>query len=71
MDEASMPDILKPISQIYRKTQMYLNERINPLGLTSGQGPFHPAHLRAGKGGAALLLLLSGYGQKHGGKDAR
>ena len=30
MDEASMPDILKPISQIYRKTQMYLNERINP-----------------------------------------
>ena len=40
MEEASTPDILKPISQIYRKTQMYLNERIKPLGLTSGQAPF-------------------------------
>ena len=40
MDEASTPDIMKPISQIYRKTQMYLNERVKPLGLTSGQAPF-------------------------------
>ena len=35
-----MADMLKMISTIYRKTQMYLNERLAPYGLTAGQATF-------------------------------
>ncbi len=34
------PNLLKLISLVHRKTQMYLNGRVEPLGLTSGQVPF-------------------------------
>lgn len=40
MQEVSPDDILKMISTIYRKTQMYLNEETKALGVTSGQTPF-------------------------------
>ena len=40
MSDASQTNILKVISQIYRKTQMYLNSRMKQVGLTSGQAPF-------------------------------
>lgn len=33
-------DILKYISTLHRKTQMYLNDRLKELGLTCGQAPF-------------------------------
>lgn len=33
-------DILKFISKIYRKSQMYWNEQVKPMELTSGQIPF-------------------------------
>lgn len=32
--------LIKMVSQIYRKTQMYLNERMKKIGLTSSQAPF-------------------------------
>ena len=40
MEKIQQSDVFKSMSQIYRKTQMYLNERIRSLGLTSGQAPF-------------------------------
>ena len=36
----SLEDILKMISTTHRKTQMYLNDRLKPMGLTSGQVAF-------------------------------
>lgn len=40
MADSQQTSILKMISQIYRKTQMYLNEQMKQAGLTSGQAPF-------------------------------
>lgn len=34
------PNLLKLVSLVHRKTQMYLNGRVEPLGLTGGQVPF-------------------------------
>lgn len=42
-------DILKFISKIYRKSQMYLNEQVKPMELTSGQIPFIVITCRNGK----------------------
>lgn len=33
-------DIIKMISHLHRKSQMYLNEKLDPLGLTAGLVPF-------------------------------
>lgn len=40
MDELTYDVIIKLVSTIYRKTQMYLNEQASAFGLTSGQIPF-------------------------------
>lgn len=40
LEVGNSDEMLKLISVIYRKTQMYLNERNEALGLTSGQIPF-------------------------------
>lgn len=42
-------DILKFISKIYRKSQMYLNEQVKPMELTSGQIPFIMITCKNGK----------------------
>ena len=40
MELPTQDEILKLISIIQRKTQMYLNKQTSELGLTSGQAPF-------------------------------
>lgn len=40
MKESDPGDILKMISTIYRKTQMYLNTASKQLGISSGKAPF-------------------------------
>ena len=40
MTEAFYAETIKLISTVHRKTQMYLNERLHPLGLTSGLTAF-------------------------------
>lgn len=40
MQNTSLEEIIKLISVTHRKTQMYLNDVLKPLGLTSGQVAF-------------------------------
>lgn len=37
---SEMPNMLKEISTLYRKTQMYLEENLKPLSLSKGQATF-------------------------------
>ena len=40
MQEIDEPELLKFISILQRKTQMFLNSRLDDLGITGGQAPF-------------------------------